>query len=178
MLTYIYQSQKHSSAHIIDKKAIGLGAYFQCQYLIFMLELFRHTCWIYLETVAGVSMLQGQPQLFTTLQGPVLLCDHAKGEWICVRMVWGKIKFSHIHRENAMTTLTSIITFNNNSIFQNRHNVLHKVITMCWDSWWLIIKPLKTEITHQTVNHKIMIQLINAMTIDKFKLHTYNKWLK
>lgn len=37
--------------------------------MIFMPEPFRHTSWIYLASLAGVSMLQGRPQSLTTLEG-------------------------------------------------------------------------------------------------------------
>lgn len=73
----------------MDEKVIELGVDLQCKYMIFMPEFFRHTSWIYLESLAGVSMLQGRPQLFTTLEGPALVWDQSRGECVCVS--WYKI---------------------------------------------------------------------------------------
>lgn len=57
----------------IVENVIELGTDIQCKYMIFMPELYRHTSWIYLESIAGVSMLQGRPQSFTTVEGPPLI---------------------------------------------------------------------------------------------------------
>lgn len=57
----------------IVENVIELGTDIQCKYMIFMPELYRHTSWIYLESIAGVSMLQGRPQSFTTVEEPPLI---------------------------------------------------------------------------------------------------------
>lgn len=48
--------------------------------------LYRHK-WIYLESKAAVSMLQGRPQSLITLEGPLL------EESACVLNVAGRIEF-------------------------------------------------------------------------------------
>lgn len=48
--------------------------------------LYRHK-WIYLESKADVSMLQGRPQLFITQEGPIL------EESACVLNVAGRVEF-------------------------------------------------------------------------------------
>lgn len=63
----------HTVAHNRAEKLIEQGVAFQCKYMIFMPKPFRHTGWIYLESLVGVSMLQGRPQLFPTVEGPVLV---------------------------------------------------------------------------------------------------------
>lgn len=66
---HVCDSQKQT----IVENVIELGTDIQCKYMIFMPELYRHTSWIYLESIAGVSMLQGRPQSFTTVEGPPLI---------------------------------------------------------------------------------------------------------
>lgn len=56
--------ETHAHTYTMDEKVIELGVDFQCKYMIFMPELFRHTSQIYLASLAGVSMLQGRPQSF------------------------------------------------------------------------------------------------------------------
>lgn len=59
----------HTHTQTIADNVKELGTDMQCEYMIFMPELYRHTKWIYLESIAGVSMPQGRPQSFTTVEG-------------------------------------------------------------------------------------------------------------
>lgn len=61
--------ERHTRTQTIVDYVKELGTDMQYEYMIFMPELYRHTSWIYLESLAGVSMLQGRPQSFTTVEG-------------------------------------------------------------------------------------------------------------
>lgn len=61
-----------SADHSNNSQAVSMGTDICCKYIVFKPELYRLTSRIYLEFKAGVSMLPGRPQLFTTQEGPVL----------------------------------------------------------------------------------------------------------
>lgn len=66
-----------AAEQLIDKQLKVLGTDICCKYMSFTPELYRLTSQIYLESEAGVSMLPGRPQLFTTQEGPVLTWDQS-----------------------------------------------------------------------------------------------------